>query len=294
MKKLYHISDAVTAETVSAMKNAAVPAAVPFVINEKVTDKIRVCQSYTPEEIAAAGSTGMAVKDGILINKHNLFFSNNYGGKMKYIAGLSGFAGNNALCIKRAQNPDSIYSKCFSFLHSKFSNLKAWTKNDVILSTVTFQPGDVVIDPELVPEMRYSTHGDLINALHAYNLMVAAADNPLTQFTLWTKNAAYYRDGLEMYNSVYGPKPDNMRVIWSSSRLDVIPTASGLRALKTAGYDAYFVVYSKRAIQAEAVNSYGGHFCKCGPESCKRHCHFCYDGYKAAAWAGNDAAVLIA
>ena len=40
MKKLYHISDAVTADTVSAMKSAAVPAAVPFVINEKVTDKI--------------------------------------------------------------------------------------------------------------------------------------------------------------------------------------------------------------------------------------------------------------
>ena len=300
MKKLYHISDAVTAEAVASMKAAAIcqtdyVTRTPFVISEKVTDKIRYCQQLSADEIAAAGSTGMREKDGILINRHNLFFSNNYGGKMKGIAGLSGFAGNNALCIKRAQDPNSICSKCFSFCGSKFSNLKAWTKNDVILSTVAFQPGDVILDPMLIPEMRYSTHGDLINALHAYNLMIQAADNPQTQFTLWTKNAEYYRGGLEMYNALCGPKPRNLRVIWSASRLDVLPTASGLKALKAAGFDAYFAVYSRRAIQDKAVNSFGGHFCKCGPYSCKKHCHFCYDYYNAERWSNySGSAALIA
>lgn len=245
------------------------------VISEKVTDKIRFCQEKDAEMIAAAGVSGMTKKDGLTVNKKGLFISNNYGGKMKNIAGLSGFAGNNAKCVKRAKSGKGVCPHCFSFIGSKFSNLAAWTKNDTILSTVTFELGDIILDPEMVPEMRYSTHGDLINSLHAYNLLIIAASNPETQFTLWTKNHAEYAAGLAMFEAKYGRKPANMRVIFSASQLDQMFTEKQLQALKKHGYDAVFAVYNTWDSQARAVAA-GAKKCVCGLLSCKEKCHFCY------------------
>ena len=246
------------------------------VINEKVTDKIEYCQTKDAAEIQAAGKTGAK----LFVNIHDLFFSANYGGKMKRILGLSGFAGNNAKCIKRAKSGKGVCPFCFSFIGSKFSNLAAWTKNDAIISTVELQPGDVVIDPVKYPECRFSTHGDLINALHAYNLMVIAGSNPEIQFTLWTKNHFEYRAGLAMYKEKYGRKPQNRRVIFSASQLDQMFTEKQLQALKSRGYDAIFAVYTTWASQAAAVAA-GAKKCVCGLLSCKEKCHFCYDSFTA-------------
>ena len=251
------------------------------VINEKVTDKIQYCQERDAAAIMAAGVSGMVKKDGLLINKNGLFISANYGGKMKKIAGLSGFAGNNARCVARARSGKGVCPHCFSFIGSKFSNLAAWTKNDTILSTVMFEPGDIVLDPEKIPEMRYSTHGDLINGLHAYNYLVIAYSNPETQFTLWTKNHAEYAAGLAMFEAKYGRKPVNMRVIFSACQLDQMFTEKQLQALKNRGYDAVFAVYNTWASQAAAVAA-GAKKCVCGLLSCKEKCHFCY--HSAAVW----------
>lgn len=290
--KTYKIDTAITAENVNKMKTA-VNYRGQTVISDKVTWKIAYCQSLGAEDIAAAGSSGISRKDGILINRWSLFFSRRYRGKMLEIAGLSGFAGNNPLCIIRAMDPDSICSKCFSFIGSKRSNLAAWTKNDVILSTVTFEPGDVVLDPDLIPEMRFSTHGDLINAQHAYNLLTIAAGNPQVQFTLWTKNHKYYAAGLKMFIEKYGSKPENMRVLFSGSRLDYMYTEKQLFALKAHGYDGIFSVYATRASHAAAVAA-SAYSCVCGSGSCKHRCHFCYDYFRSWTGTGSDKAVWIA
>ena len=198
---------------------------------------------------------------------------------MKKILGLSGFAGNNARCIKRAKSRKGVCPFCFSFIGSKFSNLAAWTKNDTIMSTVKLGLNDVKIDAAKYPECRFSTHGDLINSLHAYNLLIIAASNPEIQFTLWTKNHFEYSTGLAMYTAEFGEKPRNMRVIFSASRLDQMFSEKQLQALKKNGYDAVFAVYTTWASQTAAVQA-GAKKCVCGLLSCKEKCHFCYDAFQ--------------
>lgn len=289
MKKTNVISAAVTAENLATMRAAAISGTglsfpngkesrTAVVIDEKVTDKIFKCQHEDISAIASAGSTGMTVKDGILVNKWNIFYSCNYGGKMFDMPGLTGFAGNNRRCIIRAMGKgvcSGICGSCFSFRGSKFSNLNAWTKNDVILSTAVLEPGDVVIDPEKIPAMRFSTHSDLINALHAYNFAVIAYSNPQTQFTLWTKNHKEYSDGMRMFAEKYGEKPRNLRVYFSAVRFDQMFTEKQLTALKEHGYDGIFAVYATWKSQAAAVAA-GAVKCVCGKGSCSYHCRFCY------------------
>ena len=267
-----------------------------MVINPKVTDKVMTCMSMSIEEIANAGKSGMTEKDGIIRNVWNVFVSDGYGGKMSDVVGISGFAGNNRKCIERAQKGIGVCPYCFSFRNAYFTCLPAWTKNDTIFSTVKLNVGDLLLDSEKIPECRFSTHGDLNNALHGYNYMVIAFSNPKTQFTLWTKNNEYYQQAREMFAAEFGiEKPDNLRVIFSGNRLDIIPNKNGLKLLKKNGYDAYFVVYSKRAIQEKAVTEFYGHFCKCGRNSCKYNCHFCYDYFTRESWMPfSNTAVLIA
>lgn len=289
MPKYNVVSPVVNADTLSAMRAAALSGTglsfpdgkesrSAVVISEKVTDKIFKCQTEDVEKIAAAGVSGMREKDGILFNALRLFFSRNYGGKMYHMPGLSGFAGNNRRCILRAMGCgvcSGVCEKCFSFTGSKFSNLNAWTKNDVILSTAELKPSDVVIDPEKIPAMRFSTHGDLINPLHAYNDAVMAYANPGTQFTLWTKNHYEYSEGMRMFSEKYGPKPRNLRVYYSGVLLDQMYTDTQLKALKARGYDGIFSVYTRWFYQDAAVSA-GAFRCVCGKGSCAYRCNFCY------------------
>ena len=267
-----------------------------MVINQKVTDKVIKCLTMSVENIARAGSTMMTENDGIIRNVYEIFISNGYGGKMSGIVGISGFAGNNKKCIERAQKGIGVCPYYFSFRNAYFTCLPAWTKNDILLSTIKLSVGDIIMDPEKINECRFSTHGDLNNGLHGYNYMIIAYTNPEIQYTLWTKNHEYYQQARKMFFADFGiDRPKNLRVIYSGNRLDVMPKKSGLVALKKSGYDAYFVVYSKRAIQQKAVTELYGHFCKCGTNSCKQECHFCYDYFTSENWiAYSDTAVLIA
>lgn len=275
-----------------------------MVINPAVTARIRRLQAAGYDDIVKAGVSGLREKEGIISNRPGLFFSNKYSGKMEGMVGLSGFAGNNSLCLRRAiagtkqENDDTaenddftnICGKCFSFLTPWWYSLLAWTRNDVILSTVKIGSGDVIIDPALIPYTRYSSHGDLINGLHAYNYLRIAADNPDVKFGFWTKNAGYYREGLEMFG---GPRPENLTVNFSPINTNVIPSASSLQAAKAAGIDGIFSVFTDREKQAAAINA-GAYFCKCGPGSCRHNCLFCYSQKTRRRDYDASKAVLIA
>lgn len=278
------------------------------VIDPKVTDRVRRIHAASFEEIAAAGVSGMGAKDGVINNRVGLYISDGYSGKLSgkipagsvtaageiinedtaraAMVGISGFAGNNYSCLYRALC-GGICGKCFSLTTPWWNSIKAWTRNDVILSSGRLQHGDVILDPALIPYLRYSSHGDLINADHAYNYLLMADDNPDTHFALWTKNAGYMRAGL----AAYGHKPENLTLIYSALNLNVTPSAAGLAAAKAAGYDAVFSVFDRRDRQTAAVNS-GAHFCKCGPASCRHLCQYCYDPARRAA-ADPARAVLI-
>ena len=234
-----------TAEDVKKLHENAI-SGIPegvTIVSEAVTRRVlEWLPSVSFDDIAAAGVSGMGAADGVIRNYPGLFIGDGYSGKLsgkipagsvtaagEYIAaetvraamvGISGFAGNNYTCLYRALC-GGICAKCFSLLTPWKPSIKAWTRNDVILSTLKLTRGDVVLDPELIPFLRYSSHGDLINGLHAYNYLTISAGNPDTNFTLWTKNAHYYREGLEMFGA---PKPENLTVIYSPLRLNVTPS----------------------------------------------------------------------
>ena len=281
-----------------------------IVINDAVTARVNWVNALTFDEIRAAGVSGMGIKDGVLVNRPGLFISDGYSGKLsgkipagsltaagEYIpdeitraamVGISGFAGNNRTCLYRALC-GGICAQCFSLKTPWKPSIKAWSRNDVILSSGRLQHGDVILDPELIPYLRYSSHGDLINADHAYNYLIMASDNPETNFALWTKNAHFMRAGLEMFGS---PKPDNLTLIYSPLNMNVVPAPAALEAMKKAGYDAVFSVFGDRSKQSAAVSA-GAHFCKCGAGSCRHLCQFCYDPARRGAF-DPARAVLIA
>ena len=281
------------------------------IISDAVTNRVfGWLPSVTFEEVAAAGVSGMGSAEGVIYNYPGLFIGDGYSGKLSgkipagsitaegeeidhdivraAMVGISGFAGNNHSCLLRALH-GGICSKCFSLLTPWKPSIKAWTRNDVILSTLRLTHNDVLLDPDLIPYLRYSSHGDLINGLHACNYLQIASDNPDTHFTLWTKNAGYYREGLTLFGK---PRPSNLQVIYSPLNMNVVPSKTALQAAKKAGFDAVFSVFQDRRKQAAAVQA-GAYFCKCGDGSCRHLCQFCYNPARRAAYS-SDAAVLIA
>lgn len=247
------------------------------VISAAVTNRIRLLQSFGIEEIMAAGKSGLGKNKGILVNAYNLFFSDGYTGKMLGKIGLSGFAGNNPECIKRALLGYGICRHCFSFLTPWINSIKAWTKNDLLLSSGMMEKNSVIIDPEKIPSMRFSSHGDLINKYHLYNYFRIAADNPYTQFALWTKNVQIYHDGLDLF----GYKPANIIVGYSPIQMNVIPSEKSLIMAKKSGFDFIFGVNDTWANQEKSLLN-GGYKCRCGENSCGLHCRFCYDAKRRA------------
>lgn len=242
------------------------------VIRKSVTDRIHQLHNLSLADIMAAGKSGLGPNKGILKNTYNLFFSDGYTGKMLGKVGLSGFAGNNPECIKRALLGYGICRHCFSFLTPWMNSIKAWTKNDLILSSVMLPKNSVIIDPNLIPSMRYSSHGDLINDIHLYNYFRIAADNPAVQFALWTKNVKIYHDGLKLF----GYKPENIIVGFSPIQLNIVPTEKSLMAAKNNGFDFIFGVNDTWKNQEKSLIN-GGYKCKCGENSCGIHCQFCYN-----------------
>lgn len=271
------------------VKNAAAVRGSNTVISAAVTGRLEWLKTVTPEAVAAAGKTSLNEYTGIIRNDYDLFFSGGMSGKMDGMPGLSGYAGNNPECLKRALFGFGICYKCFSFLTPWKPSILAWTKNDILLSSGYMDAGAVRIDPEKLPYMRFSSHGDTINAVHVYNYCRIAYDNPNTQFALWTKNAAFFRDGLKEF----GRKPENLTTIYSPLLMNCRPSEKALKAAAAAGYDAVFSVSDVREKQTAAIAG-GAYGCLCGPGSCRGKCLFCYDADRRTA-AGYDGsrAVLI-
>ena len=265
-----------------------------IIINENVTWKVHYAQSLTDEDIRKAGKSGLKFSDGVLVNKRGVFISGSFSGKMHDMPGISGYAGNNKQCLQRAMNGCSVCAHCYSLIGIWKTCIPAYTKNDLIFSTEKFEVGDLVLDPERFPYFRFSTHGDTINALHVYNMLVTARTNPDTQFTLWTKNLGYWGLGLQMYKDEFHTacKPQNFFTLYSPLSLDYFPTDEALQGLKLLEVDAIFCVYTTYAEQNKAVEL-GAWSCMCGTDSCRHHCKFCYDREVRNAWGKASAGKAI-
>ena len=127
--------------------------------------------------------------------------------------------------------------------------------------------------------------GKQCNYIHLYNYFRIAADNPGTEFALWTKNVAIYQAGLKLF----GYKPENIIVGFSPIHMNVIPSEKSLIAAKNSGFDFIFGVNDTYANQEKSLMN-GGHKCKCGENSCGLTCQFCYSAARRQELGYNMAA----
>lgn len=178
-------------------------------------------------------------------------------GKMEGIYSLSTSVLLNPYCQKRAQDKDSICSKCFA---EKIANARKELRGCIARNTeiLTNQIIPVKEWPVINQSIfRFESFGDLNNETQFINYINFTKRNPRTTFALWTKNVGIvdrvFKSGVK--------KPRNLIIIVSSPHLntEVIPAHKWI--------DKVFTVYDKEAAQHVEIN--------CGARDCLT-CQRCY------------------
>ena len=139
-------------------------------------------------------------------------------GKLAGLLALNTDTTTNEFCIKRNAKKalNNICAKCYSFamlLKHRKNCVPKFQRNSEFLSRVELKFTDVpVINQAWV---RFSGHGELINALHFANLCTIAEKNPHCNFALWTKRVTIVRNHK-------GLIPPNMILIFSNPTIGKI------------------------------------------------------------------------
>ncbi len=139
-------------------------------------------------------------------------------GKLAGLLALNTDTTTNEFCIKRHSRKalNNICAKCYSFamlLKHRKNCVPKFQRNSEFLSRVELKFTDVpVINQAWV---RFSGHGELINALHFANLCTIARKNPHCNFALWTKRVTIVRNHK-------GQIPPNLILVFSNPTIGKI------------------------------------------------------------------------
>lgn len=139
-------------------------------------------------------------------------------GKLAGILALNTDTTTNEFCITRHAKKalSNICAKCYSFamlLKHRKNCVPKFQRNSEFLSRVELKFTDVpVINQAWV---RFSGHGELINALHFANLCTIALKNPHCNFALWTKRVTIVRNHK-------GQIPPNLILVFSNPTIGKI------------------------------------------------------------------------
>lgn len=139
-------------------------------------------------------------------------------GKLAGLLALNTDTTTNEFCIRRHAKKalNNICAKCYSFamlLKHRKNCVPKFQRNSEFLSRVELKFTDVpVINQSWV---RFSGHGELINALHFANLCMIALKNPHCNFALWTKRVTIVRNHK-------GQIPPNLILVFSNPTIGKI------------------------------------------------------------------------
>lgn len=191
--------------------------------------------------------------------KYGVHITTGHTGKMEGINSLSTSVLLNPICQKRAQDKESICSKCFA---EKIANARkelrgCLAKNTEVLTSQVIPVKEWPILNQAI--FRLESFGDLNNTTQFRNYMNFARRNPRTTFALWTKNA-------HIVDTVFAEgekKPRNMIIILSSPHLNVP------RAPRYDWVDKVFTVYDKAYAESRDIEI------NCGARDCLG-CQRCY------------------
>lgn len=192
---------------------------------------------------------------------YGVSISENMGGKMKDVLGLSTSCLFNKICLERMKDGNSICSHCYAESNLlrygtgeknyKYHNMK---KNTEILTTRIIPVGEW---PLIFADIfRLEMFGDIQNTIQVENYFNFAETNPAVTFALWTKNPSIIARVL-----IHREKPSNLIIVYSSpilNELDIPPYSF---------IDKYFTVYDKEHAKDHNIN--------CGARDCNA-CRRCY------------------
>ena len=166
-------------------------------------------------------------------------------GKMKGMCSLNTDTTSNSYCI-RMKETDTICKSCYSWRLMKFRTnmVPRFRENSEILSTKRLKPQDFPRPRGL--EVRFNSHGELINKLHLINLVEYTKAYPSVTFTLFTKR---YNLVVELGDEIKFPK--NMILIYSN-----VNVGAPMKNLPKY-FHKVFIVVDKKYASPEEVNCFG-------------------------------------
>ena len=152
----------------------------------------------------------------------------------------------------------------------------AWRRHKLnarILSSVLFTADELSALPIAGLLCRINEDGDIVNHIHAQNVLRIAASRPSTNFGFWYKNAADVEKALRLegYTS-RAALPNNVHFIHSSALI-------GVPAAELWFDDAIFTVWPDKATTEEAIKA-GAH--ECNGRKCAACGYKCYTMDRAA------------
>ncbi len=186
-------------------------------------------------------------------------------GKLTGVPALNTSPLDNPFCEEMSHVDGFICQYCYSrkMVAGIRKNCRpGWKSNGQILSERLL--GDAEIKDLKIPEkavngiFRFSAHGELINEIHAWNLIQIARVHPDIIFALWTKRLDLMKKCFDVVS-----KPENLVVIYSNPYVDKPYSIITLQAL----YPFVDKVFSVITKDNGNVN--------CGARSCAT-CKLCY------------------
>lgn len=190
-------------------------------------------------------------------------FTADHSGKMSGMISLSTSPLVNPVCQKRAQDPGSVCSHCYSVTYNKLrrglrEKLEANTERLKTVIPVDRMP---LINAQAV---RFEAFGDLYCTAQVINYFHLCERNPGVTFALWTKNPGFVDMAIKAGNA----KPGNLVIILSSPELNKAYDPERIRRVFPF-VDKIFTVYQKRFAQENGIEI------NCGARNCFE-CRRCY------------------
>jgi hypothetical protein len=182
--------------------------------------------------------------------------------KMDGIGSISTSPLLNKNCSKNRKVDGSVCQKCYSHTYNKMrpSLREALKHNTRVLTERVLKNSELpLINAGF---FRLESFGDLNNSIQLENYCRLAEKNAHCQFSLWTKNSHLIEEYFS--NSVFNPKPKNLKIICSSLILNEQADITTLPFV-----DKVFTVYTRDYIKEHGINI------NCGSKHCLS-CQRCY------------------
>lgn len=198
--------------------------------------------------------------------------STSFTGKMLHMWAFSTVSLVNKFCLARMKNPDLVCYNCYVEKSLHLEGALNYVQNFFFL-TYSILPDILIpeinpINVKLHPFIRLESFGDIENETQFRNYRSIAINNPLFNFTEWTKNIAIAAKVIRNEG-----KLSNMKLEHSMSKVNKMDK----NYLEYRDIiDGYFLVVNNDNDRKRYLGYHHAKTCKCFSDSCYSICQSCY------------------